>query len=129
MLDAANSSNQFIYSFYIIPGLHPVAEQHQPQHPPASQLEIRLRADHHLQQLHQAAHARPDANVDQFLFKSDVYDLGVPTYNVLGVLAGLKGITLNVTITNMNGFALVAIMNGVFASNLSLPTTSSLQQG
>jgi len=58
-----------------------------------------------------------------------VDNLGAPTYSVSGVLAGLNGITLNVSITNMNGFAVVAVMNGIFTSNMSLPTTSNLKQG
>lgn len=56
-------------------------------------------------------------------------NLGAPTYAVTSVLAGLNGVTLNASITNMNGFVVMAVMHGVFESNMTLPTTQNLKQG
>lgn len=56
-------------------------------------------------------------------------NLGTPTYSVSSVLAGLTGVTVNVSTTNMNGFVVLAVMSGEFTSNMTLPTTQNLKQG
>lgn len=123
MLDAANSNNQYIYNFYIIPDYNLQQD--------STNLNIRQLLSQ------QSFSTQIITSTNNFvglptlvqMQTSDVENLGAPTYGVGGVLSGLTGITLNVTITNMNGFVVFAVMDGTFTSNMSLPTTSNLKQG
>ena len=123
MLDAANSNNQYIYNFYIIPDYNLQQD--------STNLNIRQLLSQQSFSTQIITSTNDFVNLPTLvqMQTSDVENLGAPTYNVGGVLAGLNGITLNVSISNMNGFVIVAVMDGIFTSNMSLPTASNLKQG
>ncbi len=49
--------------------------------------------------------------------------IGVP-------LSGLNSVVLTASITNMNGFIVIGLMNGVFnANSMTVPTAANIKQG
>jgi hypothetical protein len=53
-----------------------------------------------------------------------------PTLSIQNPIAGLNSVVLTASITNMNGFIVVGVMNGVFNSSvMTLPTTNNIKKG
>jgi hypothetical protein len=45
-------------------------------------------------------------------------------------MSGLNSIVISGAITNMNGFIIIGVMNGLFnATNMTLPTTNNIKKG
>lgn len=54
----------------------------------------------------------------------------VPTLAIAMPIAGLNSIAFTASITNMNGFIVVGVMNGLFDSaTMTLPTTNNIKKG
>lgn len=53
-----------------------------------------------------------------------------PTLSVQSPIAGLNSIIITASITNMNGFIIIGVMNGIFDnSSMTLPTTNNIKKG
>jgi hypothetical protein len=53
-----------------------------------------------------------------------------PIINISEPISGLNSVVISASITNMNGFIIFGVMNGVFnASSMTLPTTTLIKSG
>ena len=54
----------------------------------------------------------------------------VPTLAIQSPIAGLNSIAVTASISNMNGFIVIGVMNGVFDNaTMTLPTTNNIKKG
>jgi hypothetical protein len=52
------------------------------------------------------------------------------TMNISEPISGLNSVVISASITNMNGFIVFGVMNGVFnSSTMTLPTTNLIKEG
>ena len=60
----------------------------------------------------------------------DIQVFTTPTMTISDPISGLNSVVVTGSITNMNGFLVVACMNGVFNENtMTVPTTTNIKKG
>jgi hypothetical protein len=124
MANEANSDGEFVYNFYILP------DYSVPVDSTNSDIRSALALSSTSTTIIESTADSGDLPELIQMQTEDIQVFTTPTIQISDPLTGLNSVSLSAIITNMNGFIIVACMDGVFdSSTMTLPTTSNIKKG